>query len=64
MGILDGKVAVITGGASGQGAAEARLFAAEGAQVVIADIQDELGGKLAAEIGGSAIFAHLDVSSE
>ena len=64
MGILDGKVAVITGGASGQGAAEARLFAAEGAQVVIADIQDELGGKLAAEIGESAIFVHLDVSSE
>ena len=64
MGLLDGKVAIITGGASGQGAAEARLFAAEGAKVVIADIQDELGGKLAAEIGESAIFVHLDVSSE
>ena len=64
MGMLDGKVAIITGGASGQGAAEARLFAAEGAKVVIADIQDELGGKLAAEIGESAIFVHLDVSSE
>jgi 3alpha(or 20beta)-hydroxysteroid dehydrogenase len=64
MGILDGKVAVITGGASGQGAAEGRLFAAEGAQVVIADIQDEAGGKLAAEIGASALYVHLDVSSE
>jgi 3alpha(or 20beta)-hydroxysteroid dehydrogenase len=64
MGLLDGKVAIITGGASGQGAAEARLFAAEGAQVVIGDIQDELGGKLAAEIGEPAIYVHLDVSSE
>jgi 3alpha(or 20beta)-hydroxysteroid dehydrogenase len=64
MGLLDGKVAIITGGASGQGAAEARLFAAEGAKVVIGDIQDELGAKLAAEIGESALYVHLDVSSE
>lgn len=64
MGILDGKVAVITGGASGQGAAEARLFAAEGAKVVIADIQDDLGKKLVGELGGSAIYVRTDVSSE
>ena len=38
MGLLDGKVAILTGGASGQGAAEARLFAAEGASVVIGDV--------------------------
>jgi 3alpha(or 20beta)-hydroxysteroid dehydrogenase len=62
--LLDGKVAIITGGASGQGAAEARLFAAEGARVVIGDVQDELGGKLAAEIGDAAVYVHLDVSSE
>lgn len=64
MGILDGKVAVITGGASGQGAAEARLFAAEGAKVVIADIQDELGKNLVDELAGAAIYVHTDVSSE
>ncbi|WP_337110438.1 SDR family NAD(P)-dependent oxidoreductase [Prescottella equi] len=64
MGILDGKVAVITGGASGQGAAEARLFVAEGAKVVIADIQDDLGKKLVEELAGSAIYVHTDVSNE
>jgi 3alpha(or 20beta)-hydroxysteroid dehydrogenase len=64
MGLLDGKVAIVTGGASGQGAAEARLFAAEGARVVIGDVQDELGAKLAAEIGDRARYVHLDVSSE
>lgn len=64
---LDGKVALITGGARGQGAAEARLFAGEGAKVVIADILDAEGEKLAAEIGesgGDALFVHLDVTSE
>jgi 3alpha(or 20beta)-hydroxysteroid dehydrogenase len=64
MGLLDGKVAIVTGGASGQGAAEARLFAAEGAKVVIGDVQDDLGGRLADEIGASALYAHLDVSRE
>ncbi|MBC2592369.1 SDR family NAD(P)-dependent oxidoreductase [Rhodococcus aetherivorans] len=64
MGILDGKVAVITGGASGQGAAEARLFTAEGAKVVIADIQDDLGKNLVDELAGAAIYVHTDVSNE
>ncbi len=64
---LEGKVALITGGARGQGAAEARLFAQEGAKVVIGDILDDEGGRLAAEIGeagGDALFVHLDVTSE
>ena len=59
---LQDKVAVITGGASGIGAAAARLFAAEGARVVVADVQDDLGGAVAREIGGE--FVHLDVASE
>lgn len=64
---LKDKVALITGGANGMGAADARLFAQEGAAVVIADLADEAGEKLAAEIceqGGQAIYIHLDVSKE
>ena len=64
MGRLDGKVAIITGGARGQGAAEGRLFAAEGAQVVLADVLDEEGEKVAAEIGDAARYVHLDVTDE
>ena len=62
---LEGKVALISGGARGQGATEARLFAREGAAVVIGDILDEEGLKLEAEIrelGGRATFVHLDVT--
>ena len=62
---LEGKVALISGGARGQGAAEARLFAREGAAVVIGDILDEDGLKLEAEIrelGGRATYVHLDVT--
>lgn len=62
MGKLDGQVAIVTGGARGQGGAEARLFAAEGATVVITDVLDEVGAQTAAECG--AIYLHHDVSSE
>lgn len=67
MGRLDGKVALISGGARGQGAAEARLFAQEGAKVVIGDVLDAEGTRVAAEIaeaGGDCLFVHLDVTSE
>lgn len=64
MGRLDGKVAIITGGARGQGAAEGRLFAAEGAKVVLADVLDEEGAAVATEIGEAARYVHLDVTDE
>jgi 3alpha(or 20beta)-hydroxysteroid dehydrogenase len=62
MGRLDGKVAVITGGARGQGAAEGALFAAEGARVYLTDVLIEQGDKTAADIG--ATFINHDVTSE
>lgn len=61
---LDGKVALVTGGARGQGEAVVRLFVDEGACVVIGDVLDELGQKLAAELGDAARFVHLDVTAE
>ena len=67
MGRLDGKVALISGGARGQGAAEAKLFAREGAQVVFGDVLDEDGRQVETEIrttGGDATYVHLDVTSE
>ncbi|EGD54591.1 SDR family NAD(P)-dependent oxidoreductase [Gordonia neofelifaecis] len=64
MGRLEDKVAIITGGAKGMGEATARLMAREGAKVVIADVDDARGQALAAEIGDSAEYAHLDVSNE
>ena len=63
---LEGKVAIITGGARGQGATEARMFAREGAKVVIGDVRDELGMQVEAEIremGGEAFYLHLDVAN-
>ncbi|UCE85191.1 MAG: glucose 1-dehydrogenase [Deltaproteobacteria bacterium] len=64
MGRLDGKVAIITGAARGQGEAEARLFAEEGARVVLGDVRDDLGMAVAASIGESALYLHHDVRSE
>ena len=64
---LEGRVAMVTGGARGQGEAEARLFAREGASVVICDVLVDEGRQVAAEIneaGGQAHFIKLDVSSE
>ena len=64
---LEGKVAIISGGARGQGATEARLFAHEGAKVVLGDVLDEDGMKVEAEIrelGGEATYVHLDVTRE
>jgi NAD(P)-dependent dehydrogenase (short-subunit alcohol dehydrogenase family) len=65
MGKIDGKVAIITGAASGIGKATALLFAQEGANVVVADFMDELGEetvKVINESGGKAVFVHTDVS--
>jgi NAD(P)-dependent dehydrogenase (short-subunit alcohol dehydrogenase family) len=64
MGRIDNRVAVITGAASGIGKAIADLFVKEGAQVVISDIQDEPGQKLADSLGENASFIHADVSFE
>jgi NAD(P)-dependent dehydrogenase (short-subunit alcohol dehydrogenase family) len=64
MGRLEGKVAVITGAASGIGEASARLFAREGARVVVADIQGDKGQRIADELGEAALWVHADVSSE
>jgi 3alpha(or 20beta)-hydroxysteroid dehydrogenase/cyclopentanol dehydrogenase len=67
MGRLDGKVALISGGARGQGATEAKLFAQEGAQVVFGDVLDDAGKRVEEDIrqaGGEATYIHLDVTQE
>ncbi|WP_235736067.1 glucose 1-dehydrogenase [Nocardioides alcanivorans] len=61
---LAGKVAIVTGGAQGQGAEIARHFVNEGAKVVIADVADDLGAAVAEELGDAAAFVHHDVSNE
>ena len=61
---LDGKVAVITGGASGIGKASVKLFVEEGARVVFGDIQDVRGNALADELGANAIYLHANVRNE
>jgi len=61
---FDGKVALISGGARGQGAAEARLLVAEGAKVVVGDVLDNEGVELARELGSAATYLHHDVTSE
>jgi NAD(P)-dependent dehydrogenase (short-subunit alcohol dehydrogenase family) len=66
-GRLDGKVALISGAARGMGECEARLFAREGAKVVLGDILEEPGSKVAEEVvrqGGTVTFVRLDVTSE
>ncbi len=65
-GRLDGKVALVTGGASGIGAAHVRVFAAEGAKVVVADVQEDKGREVADSVnnaGGVAVFVRLDVTN-
>lgn len=61
---LKGKVALVTGAAKGLGEADARLFAAEGAQVVLTDVDDSSGQRIAGEIGASAAYMRLDVRHE
>ena len=62
MGLLDGRVGIITGGAMGIGAATARALAREGAKVVLTDLDDAAGAKVAAEVGG--VYLHHDVTDE
>jgi len=67
MGRLDGKVALITGGASGMGLVASKLFASEGAAIVLTDVADDAGQTVASEIeaaGGQALYVHSDVSDE
>jgi 3alpha(or 20beta)-hydroxysteroid dehydrogenase len=64
MGRLNGKVALVTGAARGQGAAVARRFVDEGARVVVADVLDDVGKETAGALGDAAYFRHLDVSDE
>jgi 3alpha(or 20beta)-hydroxysteroid dehydrogenase len=61
---LEGKVAIVTGGSRGQGAAHARAFVAEGARVAIADVLEEEGKELADSLGEAAHFVPLDVTAE
>ena len=63
MSLLAGKTAIVTGAAQGMGAATARYFVEQGAKVVLGDIQDEAGHKLADELGAAARYVHLDVTN-
>jgi NAD(P)-dependent dehydrogenase (short-subunit alcohol dehydrogenase family) len=64
MGRLEGRIAVITGGARGVGAGVARRFVAEGARVALLDVLDETGAALAAELGAAARYQHCDLADE
>jgi len=61
---LEGKVAIVTGGASGIGEGTVRRFVDEGARVIVADLNDEMGGALAADLGEACIYQNADVASE
>ena len=64
---LEGKVALISGGAKGQGAEEVSLFASEGAQVIFGDVLDQLGSEVEKEVtesGGNVRYVHLDVTND
>lgn len=63
-GLLDGKVAIVTGGTSGIGLATVQRYIAEGAKVVVADIQDQLGTELEAAHAGDVAYLHTDVTDE
>jgi 3alpha(or 20beta)-hydroxysteroid dehydrogenase len=63
-GPLEGRVALVTGGARGQGEAEARALVAAGARVMICDVRDDAGEVVSADIGSAATYRHLDVTSE
>jgi NAD(P)-dependent dehydrogenase (short-subunit alcohol dehydrogenase family) len=64
MGLMDDRVAIVTGAASGIGAATARRLVAEGASVLLTDIQDEAGEALAVELGSAAAYRHVNVVDE
>lgn len=63
-GLLEGKVAIVTGGSSGIGLATVERFVSEGAKVAIADIQDELGESIADRLGESVLYVHTDITEE
>jgi 3alpha(or 20beta)-hydroxysteroid dehydrogenase len=64
MGQLDGKVALISGSARGQGAVEARLFVAEGARVMVTDVLETEGARVAGDLGNAGAFTRLDVTDQ